>query len=390
MREQIQTEASIAISNNRCVLLELGTGVGKTKVALDSANGSSALIVYKQKPHLNNWKDEIVKWQVDDRKFTFSTYNSLHKIDKSFDYLILDEAHAITESRLEHLKNIKFNKAIYLSATVPYEKKMLLSQLGKYKSVQFSLQDAIDNEVLPEPNIYIHPYRLNDVNTNCVYEKKKKTDKQEVTIDYNQRWNYLSRKGIGLNIQCTEKQYYELITNDIEFWKSKHYELVQQRNFSFGRVAKNKWLNLASKRKMFTNTCKTNIANSILSTLKGRFIIFCSTIDQCNQLADSYEYNYPRVHSKNKNNQEVVDMFNEGRIDRLYNCSVLNEGMNLTDLDGALIIGVDSKELSTVQRMGRSMRSESPNIHIIKAMDTKDGENVDNIIGEYKNAVYVY
>lgn len=391
MRDEIQLNAVKAIKDNKHVLIEFGTGLGKSKVALDASSGKITLLVYKQTPHLKNWLDEINKWNIDSSKFYFTTYNSLHKhTDTKFDVVILDEAHAITDKRLQVLKQIDYDKGIYLSATVPYEKKLLLSQLGKYKLIKFSLQDAIDSEMLPEPKIFIHEYHLDDKNVTQLYERVRKADKQVLTINYAERFNYLSRKGVGLRIQCTEKQYYELLCNDIDFWKQKYFQLKAQNDYKFGGVARNLWLNKASQRKQWTNNLKTNKAIQILNTFNNRVIVFSSTIEQCNLLAEDYKKDYPRVHSKMKDNQSVVDAFNNGYIDRLYNCSILNEGMNLKQLDACLITGIDGKELSTVQRIGRSMRSQEPEIHIIKAVGTKDGENVDKILEQYKKVTYVF
>lgn len=391
MRDELQLDAVKAINDNNRVLIEFGTGLGKSKIALDASSGKTTLLVYKQMPHLENWLDETKKWNTDVTKFMFTTYNSLHKYaNQSFDVVILDEAHAITDKRLHQLKQINFNKGIYLSATVPYEKKLLLSQLGKYKLIKFSLQDAIDSEMLPEPKIFIHEYNLDDKNVTQLYERIRKADKQVLTINYAERFNYLQRKNIGLRIQCTEKQYYDLLCNDIDFWKKKYFTLKAQNDYKFGGVARNLWLNKASQRKQWTNNLKTNKAKQILQTFNNRVIVFSSTIEQCNLLAEDYMKDYPRVHSKMKDNQTVVNDFNSGKIDRLYNCSILNEGMNLTQLDACLITGIDGKELSTVQRIGRSMRSQEPEIHIIKAVGTKDGENVDKILEQYKKVTYVY
>lgn len=385
MRDEIQQQAIDAITNNDAVLLEYGTGVGKTKIALEMCNGLNTLIVYKQLPHYKNWIEEIKKWNIDSSRFIFTTYNSLFKYEHTeYDYMIFDEAHAITPLKIESIKTIKATKIIYLSATVEYEKKALLKQISKFKTCKFSLNDAIETNILPDVEVFVHQYKLDDKRIDCVYERIRKTDKQVVTIPYADRYKYMSRKGIGLNILCTQRQYYNMLCDEIEFWKKKYYT---DRLDAY----KNIWLNKASQRKKWVNSLKTEYAKTLLSTLQGkRVIVFANSIAQCNELADDYHSNYPRVHSKAKNNQETVDQFNNSTIDRLYNCSVLNEGMNLTQLDACVIVGIDGKELSTIQRIGRSIRSTEPKIHIIKALDTKDAEYVENIISQYKKVNYVY
>lgn len=384
-RIKLQQQAKEAIETNHATLLEYGTGVGKTKIALEACNGLNTLIVYKQLPHYRNWIEEIKKWNIDDRRFTFTTYNSLKNYENNqFDFLIFDEAHAITPLKLKSIKTIDATKIIYLSATVEYEKKALLKEIGKFKTCRFSLNDAIETNILPDVEVFVHQFRLDTKKIDCVYERIRKTDKQVVTIPYAERFKFMSRKGIGLNILCTQREYYNLLCDEIEFWKKKYYT---DRLDAY----KNIWLNKASMRKKWINSIKTEYAKKLIATLENqRIIVFANTIAQCNELADDYKKNYPRVHSKAKDNQHTVDMFNNYEIPRLYNCSVLNEGMNLTMLDAAVIVGIDGKELSTVQRIGRSIRSAEPKIHIIKALDTKDAEYVDNIISQYKKVSYVY
>lgn len=53
-RDDLQERAGKFIEQHNAVILEFGTGVGKTKTVLEAIHGKT-LVVYKQSPHYQNW-----------------------------------------------------------------------------------------------------------------------------------------------------------------------------------------------------------------------------------------------------------------------------------------------------------------------------------------------
>ena len=95
-REEVTKEIQ-AIKNNN-VLLELPTSFGKSKQALDimtRKNPGTILIVVPRLVLIKSWKDEFIKWELDDwlGRVTFSTYVGLSKFGIVNEELLADENH---------------------------------------------------------------------------------------------------------------------------------------------------------------------------------------------------------------------------------------------------------------------------------------------------------
>lgn len=74
-------------------IYEFSTGVGKTLSCLLEMNGKKCLIACSQLLHFESWKNECIKWKIDDSQFEYTAYNSLHKYNvDTYDYLVLDKA----------------------------------------------------------------------------------------------------------------------------------------------------------------------------------------------------------------------------------------------------------------------------------------------------------
>lgn len=377
-KDDIQREATKIIQSNRASLLLMGTGTGKTYTALSNMDGK-ILIVYAASPHYQNWLLEIEKWNIQ-KDITFTTYDSLHHlIGTKWDWICLDEAHHCSLLRLEKLQLIESKKYIYLSATVPKEKLQLLKELCPYKSYKYNLAESIDSGVLPQLDIRVINFRLDNTRRDLLYKKEKKTAKSNKVVNYNERF-IKSDPLVNIHIRCTEQEYYNILCEEMEFWKSK---FIQQRL----EWQKAKWLRKGGERKDFLAGLKTNTAIQLVNSLVDkRFIVFTNSIEQCEKVAQGY----PCVHSKNPDSLQIIDEFNNGTRDRLFNVRMLNEGMNLTQLDIAIIVALDGTELSGIQRIGRSTRSEKPIIYILRVINTQDHVYFDKLMSEIKQDYTIY
>jgi len=358
-RNDLQERAGKFIEQHNAVILEFGTGVGKTKTVLEAIHGKS-LVVYKQSPHYQNWLAEISKWNIN-KDITFITYDSLHHLEgTTWDFIVLDEAHGGTDLRIEKLKQLITKKWIFLSATLPYDKKILLRQLADFKIMKFSLDDAIEYNMLPEGSIFIVNRFLDNKTRNCVYQKHFKKYNTTITVDYQSRHYH---RNVNLDIECTEQEYYSMLDEDVNRYRDIYFKERQD-------YQKTLWLQAGSKRKKWLNSIKTDIARKLIDKLGDkRIVIFAYTKEQIELLHDG-EYVYSKF-GKKKNTQTIQD-FNDLHTNRLFNLKVLNEGMNLTAIDAGIIIGIDGKPLSSIQRMGRVWRSNRPEVYFIKIPYTQD------------------
>lgn len=370
------TRDEILKIKNKAVLLILPTGFGKSLIGMELClrdNPHSILIVVPRIVLIKNWQDEFKKWgngkYLD--KVTFSTYAGLHKIQGHFNCIILDEAHHITPRVQELLSYLTTDHVIMLSATVKkdlkYELKDLYPDLYCYK---VSMKEAIDNDVLPDPTVYLIPLTL-DVTNYTETIVKHPSGKVHITCNYKERWNYIRNRNIRLTVQCTPFQRYTELASEVEFWKNKY---MRTRNEMF----KNKWLQSASVRLKYLSNLKTPIVKEMLTKLgRERVLTFCCSIEQTEQLGKNC------INSKNKDAVAILESFNAGKINHITACNMLNEGMNLSSCRVGIYANLNSSDTIIKQRLGRILRHKEPIVIIPYYKETRDAELVDKMLEDY-------
>lgn len=370
------TREEILKLKNKAILLELPTGFGKSLIGMELClrdNPHSILIVVPRIVLIKNWQDEFKKWGNDKYldKVTFSTYAGLHKIQGHFNCIILDEAHHITPRVQELLSYLTTDHVIMLSATVKkdlkYELKDLYPDLYCYK---VSMKEAIDNDVLPDPTVYLIPLTL-DVTNYTETIVKHPSGKVHITCNYKERWNYIRNKNIRLTIQCTPYQKYTELASEVEFWKNKY---MRTRN----EIFKNKWLQSASVRLKYLSNLKTPIVKEMLTKLgRERVLTFCCSIEQTEKLGKNC------INSKNKDAVAILESFNTGKINHITACNMLNEGMNLSSCRVGIYANLNSSDTIIKQRLGRILRHKEPIVIIPYYKETRDAELVDKMLEDY-------
>lgn len=363
-RETIQSRAvDLSLVSNK-LLCELATGVGKTLIAIKiiELHGGFWNIVIAERLHEKNWIDEFKKHGKDSllKNVRFFCYQSLHKYLSEDNYILDETHHALgTDKRLEMLSqmNKSIKRFIGLSATVSKKQKENLQQcIGNYETIKFTISDAIDSDILPEPRVYFVGVELN-------------TNVKKYKFHFNK----------DKYIMCTEKEYYDRISDRIEYFKQKYFESQKQ-------VDKIKWLKTANDRKKFMAECKTIYAKIILHKLRDkRLICFAASVNQSHQLGAKYSINSKL---SDKKNEEIISKFNNKEIDKLFCVGKAKESMNLVDIEAGLIIQLDNNQRYYSQILGRSLRSLSPLQYVIYIKNTQDEVYVKSALEDF-NMDYV-
>lgn len=368
------------ISNllNECtakeVVLELSTGTGKSKLALEYINKLSPkkiLIVIPRLVLINNWKEEIKKWKFDEllNKITFTTYKSLHKHqDKKWDIVCYDEAHHLSDRCKDIDVQIKSAYRLFLSATIKRELKWWIRDIyPKVKFITVSLKEAIENEILPDPKVILIPLTLDNYNSTEILVKKNKKSTLTKDCFYKDRWKYM--KLYNCNIHCTPQQYYTEISKDIEYWKKQS---MFKKSFEF------KWLKCCNDRLKWLSNQKNDIVLAILKHLKDyRVLTFCNSIEQT-ELLGKY-----CINSKNKESLKYLDMFNDKKIKHITSVAILDEGCNLAECKIGLFAMLNSSDRMIFQRLGRILRHKEPVIIIPYYKHTREEEIVVKMLENY-------
>lgn len=378
MREKI-TKDILEITNNN-ILIEIPTGYGKSKIALEKINSlniKNVLIVIPRLLLVQGWKDEIEKWSYNINP-TFVTYVSLPKVADKYDCIVYDEAHHISERCREAITRFTNKYNILLSATVKASlKDELIEVFDNLCFYSIKLREAIDTNVLPDPKVYLLPLRLDNKVISEFFTINDKKPGAYVNCMYNVRWSFIKDK-TKTKIHCTELQYYNEISNKIEWWKNKYFK-------SRNKGVQAKWLQLAGERLKWLSDKKTNLIRKILNEyLKNeRVLTFCNSIEQAEHICSN------NITSKNALSQDILKAFNTERIHHISAVNMLNEGCNLFNCRVGLYANLNSSETIVKQRTGRILRHKEPIIIIPYYVNTRDEELVKKMLEDY-NPELVY
>lgn len=361
-REEVNNLALAKIDEAKYLILELITGMGKTKVAIDLINHicdrvfnreqspTTILILVAKTVHKQTWKEEIEKWGgIKSDYITIECYESLKKYDSAyFDIVIADEMQHLSDARLEVLETIHINEAfIGLSATIKKDMRDYFVNAYKAEVIKCGLKEAVEDEVLPEPTVYLLPLSLDTKNYSYRIKKFKR------------------------DIITTQQGYYDTISSLIKWYKNKFLTSRRER-------IKNLWLSTAGKRLKWLSEQKEDVVLALLDKFKDcKTLTFCSSIEQSERLG---KYN---ITSKNKASVKNLEMFNLNKIKHITACNILNEGVNLTNCRVGIFCNLNSSEIVVKQRVGRILRHKSPIIIIPYFKDTREEELVEKMVEDY-------
>ena len=357
-------------------LLELATGTGKSRLAIEKIKDLKAktlLLVVNRNVHKQNWANEFKKWWSKcNLKITMTTYVSLPKYAGKYDCAIFDECHHLSERCREALCYFDIQHSILLSATVGNKLKdelvEVFDDLTLYKK---SLRNIIDDNILPDPKVYILPLSLRtDLPTESIWKNPKAKGKL-IETSWAMRWSFMKQKTNPVRIYCTQRQYITELDNQIEYWKKRYLR-------SRSEIAKNKWLRLCGDRLKWLSDKKIPYVQQILLHLgERRTLIFCNSIEQTEMLGEYC------INSKNKKSIEYLEAFNKGEIDHITTCNMLNEGMNLVNCQVGIYANLNGSNTIVLQRMGRLLRHKNPVLIVPYFVGTREEELINKMLENY-------
>jgi superfamily II DNA or RNA helicase len=339
-KDSIQEQALTEIEkHNRCGVA-ISMGVGKTRIAIKHIVKNynpfiKVLIVIPKWPIKKTWMDELTLMNLEKLidHIEFTTYLSINKKNpKDYDIVYLDECHSLLDSHEVFLSQFK-GKILGLTGTPPVRKTSeKYRMVYKYCPIvfKFSVDQATNQNILNDYKIYVHKVSLSKLQT---LKKKNKKGGIWYTSESND-YDYLTRQ---LAEASTPKQ--------IQF-------------FSILRM-----------RAMMDYNTKEIYLNSILEQTKNKCIIFANTQDQADKICDH------SFHSNNPKSDENLQLFMDGRIQKLSCVMQLNEGITIPNLKVGIIMHAYGNERKSAQRIGRLLRlnpTEIATCHILCYKNTID------------------
>lgn len=375
--------------NNGKVLYEYATGSGKSKQAIDNIVESNEkwLIVCWETAHVQNWIDEFHKWNqsklIINNVVEIICYASLKsyflKRESSYKVnMVCDEAHHMFSDTYFPYIVGRAKKLQMLTATLPAESKLRMQHhpvLKDVKAVTLSLSKAISLNILPAPGIYIIPISFDsttrDRKIHIHKGAKVKWEKMPpINVTYDKYRMHMKTTPLNMFVLCTESEAMEYYNNQCNYYQQRFMSSKDQ-------YLNNLWKQSGMQRKNYISDVKTSRAEVFIEEYVGdsRAIIFCGSVEQAIHLGGTLS-----VHSRNtaKVNRERIAKFQNGETNRLYTNKMLREGMNLANIEKAVIIQLDNKNLAFVQMAGRALRSNFPELFIFHAPLTQDDKYLKN------------
>lgn len=345
IKEQTQEEILNLIPSDAHGLVQVAPRVGKTKLGID--------IIKRDKPKKVLWvtsdaklrdkdlPEEFLKWKakVQLRKTTFVCYDSLASMKGEFDLIILDEYQNVTKNNTEAFfqGTILTHRILGLSGTHPKdkEKTLVLKDLSLDILVKLDIEEAVERGLIADYRINVLTCETNNIDKNIKAGNKEKSWMQ------------------------TERQAYQYITNNIhrQFYTIKRLRMI------------------------YDSPTKEAALIFLLSHLKGKSLVFCTTKLQAERVGVGYTYYSGK-------NDEALQKFVNGDSDKLFCVNKGGVGFTYKGIDNLIILQANSDNTgSTTQKLTRTLleqgESYSGNIWIICLEDTQDSIWVSKSLESY-------
>lgn len=372
LRNDMQVNAVRTLAKDRRLILEWGTGVGKSRVAILACAAIFAknpdariLLAVQETAHKSNWKAEfeealgLLQGTATYEALTVECYASLPKYQNTaWDLLIADEGHHLRgDNKIAILETITADRILFLSATISDRGdgkamlEMLNRRFGTFTTLSYGITEAIDDAILAEPEVHAVAVTMSAA-------RRAKYEKLTEYMNSCKR-EYLQQCGwLGITPEQGEKD-------------------------PRAQAQRQRWMMAANIRKKFTGAGKTEAAKGLIRKLEGegrRFICFCANVKQVEALGGT---NYVCAERTKKENDAVIARFNSGEAGCIFAVGMIREGQNLEGIQDGIVVQLDGKARSFKQMFGRVMRNrKDPKLYILYVPDSQDEKYLANALSD--------
>lgn len=425
-RSQLQRDAVTALLRDRRVMVNWGTGVGKSRVAIEAADvlfkggALRILLLVDQSLHKENWENEFKDCKGEEygrclyNSITVECYASLPSLaNTSWDLIIADEAHHLRgENRCSILATMKAERFLGLTATISCRGdgdlliRTINETFGPMKTLEFGIQDAIDNYILGKPEIHVHVLPLDEVTAShdITIGWGPTARRKDIECAYADRFQYIDKNAypaLNLTMKCSAQEAYEYWNRQYEKLDRQYRDAKREEEDGGGNKDGKgaQWIfnrrqQAALQRKNIIGRSKTRFASWLVRHLGDKKLIcFCNDVDQACELGGEHVIfadrsgNLDRIEEqtgapaeKFRKSKEVVDAFNRGDIRSIFAVNMLIEGQNLVGIQVGVAVQLAGKDRKFVQQLGRAMRAKDPEQHIIVIDGTRDVDYLETAL----------
>jgi superfamily II DNA or RNA helicase len=312
--------AQIWLDSDRRKILNLCPRFGKIRTSIHVLNNlkpKNILISYPDNKIKESWQADFEDLGFDDSIVTYTTHLSLKKYaNQSFDIVILDEIHLLSEAQIEVCKDLfDINEQVLgLTGTLSsWTERTLEEELDLHVIANYPIEKAIEEGVIVDYEIHVIRVPLDNI-TLQDYKGKKKTEKKQFD---SLTWviNKLQNSG-----------------SDTMFMRLARMRLIQS---SLAKIKATKTL--------------------LTKHSEERVLVFCGVT----KIADSL--GIPSYHSKSTEKQ-LFENFAEGKGNHLAVVKIGNTGVTFSKLNRVIINSFDSNPENLTQKIFRCMAMDYDNL----------------------------
>jgi superfamily II DNA or RNA helicase len=370
-KNKIQDYAVYLSTKFKHVVLQWATGCGKSLAAIkiidndiktsteEKGEWNRWCIVVAERQHIKNWELDIHKhgysYLLDLGYVDIFCYQSLHKHKNKEANLVLDEAHSVTDLRLDCLTTIKASKIVSLSATLESSREVQLASLSPFHKYTVTTDQAIKADLLPPPIIV----------------------KMELDLSPTLRLAYDT---LTADIRAQDELLYSQKTQVEEIIKvfPTSPKIGEIRSQIIAGEANSMKLRVRRKN-LVANSKSSSVERlqTVIRNWKKKYIIFTGNLAQNKRFCKKDPAKCLDISSDHstKTVEARVGYFNDYPKDNdigLVCYKMLRQGTNLEGIQMGIITQLDSKQLSFTQMMGRVFRSERPVLFVFTVRNTID------------------
>ena len=362
-KQALQDHILALIHGRQLAGIAVAMGVGKTLIGLRDmarvlAEASPAgdittpfLVAAPSQAILDSWPQEASKFGLTHLldAITFTTYRSLSKVlvQGRYHKLYLDECHALKNSHQPGLKAHVARKGSILGLTgtppaQPDSEKGWLVATYCPMLVDYTTDEAVLAGLLNDYRLVVHRLPLSSVRDYVVTFKS------------------------GSKFTTSERENYQ-------YWSGRLANAAQD-------ALPVETLRLLRMQALMHYPGKGRYMAHLASQFTEKVLLFtCNQQQAEEQAAHTY-------HSKNKDSQANLELFNAGTIQRLACVAQLSEGVNIAHLRLGIIWHAFGNERKAAQRIGRLLRlnpDQTATVHLLMYQDTVDEHWVEQALAAF-------
>lgn len=339
-----------------------GTGVGKSKVAIDILREllkeetlcpSSRILLLSNSTDLRdtNWKEQFKEWDALDLWdiVTSECYQTtMNWGNTHWDFVIADEIDfALTEKYGQFFQNNTYDMLLGLTGFLTDAKRDIIHSVAPIVT-EFSTQDAQDAGILNSTQVVFVRYNLSRNPKDITVKFKKNGVETTFTQSENDAYEYTHNQ---CNISWGEIESIKKKLNAPGISLSEVTILRQE----LGKAnMKNRRATTERKKLLFSGIAACNVAKTlrdkVLSGPGNKVLMFSMRTEQGTKISVN-TYN-----GTNKKDNTALEDLSSGKIRDLAVCKAIDRGTNLVGVNNEIFESYEGSETSFNQRHGRGCR----------------------------------